>query len=56
MENPGSFQQSYHMIGSGISAVAAKGLLLAARKLLDSEKNRKTGLFIVGLILGADPG
>jgi hypothetical protein len=46
-----SFQESYRMIGSGIAAVAASGLLLAAGKLLDSPKNRRTALFIMGLII-----
>src|ERR1700761_3479064 len=46
-----SFNDAYRMIGSGIAAVIASALLLAAGKLLDSEKFRKTGLFIMLLIL-----
>jgi len=46
-----SFQESYRMIGSGIAAVAASGLLLAAGRRLDSPKSRKTALFIMGLII-----
>lgn len=46
-----SWEQSERMIGSGISAVVASGLLLWSGKLLESEKNRKTGLFVMGLIV-----
>jgi len=46
-----SFQESYRMIGSGIAAVAASRLLLAAGRLLDSPKSRRTGLFIMGVII-----
>lgn len=43
--------QAWKMIGSGIDAVVAAGLMLAVCKLLDSEKMRKTGLFVLGMIL-----
>jgi ssDNA-binding Zn-finger/Zn-ribbon topoisomerase 1 len=47
----GSFEESYRTIGTGAAAVVASGLLLAACKLLDSEKTRRTGLFLMGLIV-----
>ncbi|MGA2440273.1 MAG: hypothetical protein ABSH08_04910, partial [Tepidisphaeraceae bacterium] len=47
----GSFEESYRTIGTGVAAVVASGLLLAACKLLDWEKTRRTGLFIMGLIV-----
>jgi MFS family permease len=47
----GSFEESYRTIGTGVAAVVASGLLLAACKLLDSEKTRRTGLFLMVLIV-----
>jgi hypothetical protein len=41
---------AWRMVGSGIAAVIAAGLMLAACKLLDSEKTRRTGLFVLATI------
>jgi ssDNA-binding Zn-finger/Zn-ribbon topoisomerase 1 len=43
--------QSPRMIGTGIAAAVASALLLASCKFLDSEKFRRTGLFVMALIL-----
>jgi hypothetical protein len=43
--------QSPRMIGTGIAAAVASALLLASCKFLDSEKFRRTGLLVMGLIL-----
>jgi ssDNA-binding Zn-finger/Zn-ribbon topoisomerase 1 len=43
--------QSPHMIGTGIAAAISSALLLVSCKFLDSEKFRRTGLFVMALIL-----
>jgi hypothetical protein len=45
------WDQQWRMIWSGIAAVVAAGLMLGDCKLLDSEKARRTGLFIMALIV-----
>src|SRR5450432_1883702 len=44
-------RQSAHMIGTGIAATIASALLLASCKFLDSEKYRRTGLFVMAMIV-----
>jgi len=46
------FDQSARMIGTGVAAGIASGLLLAACKLLDFEKWRRAGLLLMAVILG----
>jgi len=46
-----SFEESYRTVGTGIAAVVGSGLVLAAGKLLDWEKTRRAGLFIIGMII-----
>jgi len=45
------FDQEFRMIGTGISAAVASGLLLAACKLLESEKSRHTSLVLMAIIV-----
>jgi hypothetical protein len=44
-------EQSARMIATGVSAAIASALLLASCKFLDSEKMRRTGLFVMAMIL-----
>jgi hypothetical protein len=44
-------EQASRMVGTGISAAITSGLLLASCKFLDSDKYRRTGLFVMVLIL-----
>jgi hypothetical protein len=46
-----NWDQSYRMIGTGVDATIASALLLASCKFLDSEKYRRTGLFVMAMIL-----
>ena len=46
----GNSDDAWRMICSGVAAVIAAGLMLAACKLLDSDKTRRTGLFILAAI------
>jgi hypothetical protein len=43
--------EEYQMIGTGIAAAVASGLLLASCKFLDSEKSRQAGLMLMAVIV-----
>jgi hypothetical protein len=47
----GNGEETARIIGTGVSAAITSGLLLASCKFLDSEKYRRTGLFVMAMIL-----